>query len=278
MVGVLALAASAAAQGQGQGQGPASSQPSPAAGDDVDNLDQAARALFTEGRDAFDAGDFERAATMWRRAYDLSPRPVLLLNVAAALDKMRLDHETLEVLRLYLEVAGEADNRAQIERRIAYLEQAIAEHDEREAAANASQAPEDSTPTPAASAPPPASSVDDEEEDGGLPPIVLIAVGGAAVIAGGLVVWSGLDTVGANDDYEERATAPGATVAETQPLLDDATGAETRTNVLIGVAGALGLAAVAVAIFTDFSPEERGDPAALSVGPDHVLITSSHRF
>ena len=72
------------------------------------------------------------------------------------------------------------------------------------------------------------------------------AIGAAAITVGlaGLTVWSGVDTLAGVDAYEANPTQEG---------LDAGTNKEIRTNVLIGVTAAVGAAAVALAIFTDWS-------------------------
>jgi hypothetical protein len=81
------------------------------------------------------------------------------------------------------------------------------------------------------------------EEASGLPPWVPLAVLGAAAVAGGILVWSGLDTLSARDDYVANPTEQG---------FNDGVGLETRTNVLIGITAGLGAAAAVLMIFTDW--------------------------
>src|SRR6476659_818050 len=91
-----------------------------AAGDGVARGDAArderARQLFQAGRDAYNAGDFQKA-------YTLSHQPALLYNVASALQGLRRPHDAAEALRSYLRLKPDDVERPQIEERIRTLEE-----------------------------------------------------------------------------------------------------------------------------------------------------------
>jgi hypothetical protein len=78
---ILAPAGSARAQ--------ASSAP------DAANLD-VARSVAISGREAFNAGDYETALTLFRKAHDLFPAPTVLLYEARTLEKMGLLLEAVD--------------------------------------------------------------------------------------------------------------------------------------------------------------------------------------
>lgn len=90
----LALAGSLAAQDVG-----AQEQARPHAGAGGvradSNLDLA-RSVAVTGREAFNAGDYETALALFRRAYTLYPAPTVVLYEARALDKMGLLLEAVE--------------------------------------------------------------------------------------------------------------------------------------------------------------------------------------
>ena len=222
------------------------------------NMDQAARRVFVSASQAFAAGDYEVALARFRQAYELSPRPTLLYNIAATLDRLRRDEEAVEALKAYLEAVPDAPDRTEIEARIRVLEQAIARREaQRTPPAETETEPDDGTETDAETqtaidtgdgvAP-----VQEPDDGGGLHPAIAIAVGGAALVAGGLLIWSGLDAKGKDDDlvaYVAERDANGATLAEGQTMLDDAESAAVRTNVLMGVTIALGATAGECPIF-----------------------------
>lgn len=85
---------------------------------------------------------------------------------------------------------------------------------------------------------------------------------GLTAVAGGVLVWSGLDTLSARDAYVANPTESG---------YNDGVGRETRTNVLIGVTATLGVAtAVGALLFTDWSGRPRTNVARWApVGAPH---------
>lgn len=225
-----------------------------------EQLDEAARLTFESAREAFVAGDYERALGLFRQAYNLSQRPGLLYNIAQTLDRLRRDAETLQALREYLEAYPEAPNRTEVEARIRVLEQSVAQDEQRRAQEQrdheraVAEAERNGQPPP----PPP--------DDGGigiLHPAIFIAVGGVALVGAGLAIWSGLETVSLNDTYMNDNDP--ATVAQ---AYDDAQGMQTLANIFIFSSAGLGVAAVVLAIFTDWDAFGGGsDSAALQLRP-----------
>lgn len=88
---------------------------------------------------------------------------------------------------------------------------------------------------------------------------------GLTAASGGVLIWSGVDTLGQHDDYYNRRT------------LDPASGqaAQTRTNVLVGVTSALGVATAALGIFAVRWSSREPAATALSVGPGGFTIRQS---
>lgn len=91
--------------------------------------DQAARALFKEGKAAYELGKYEDALQYFEQAHARSGRPQLLFNIGQAAERLRRDEKALEVFRAYLAQVPDAHNRAEVETRIKQLEQWIAARD-----------------------------------------------------------------------------------------------------------------------------------------------------
>lgn len=83
----------------------------------------------------------------------------------------------------------------------------------------------------------------EDTRSGGLPPAVFLVGAGATVVAGGLLVWSGLDTTAGVPAYEANPT---------QAALEAGQQKELRTNVLVGVTALVGVTTAVLAIFTDW--------------------------
>jgi hypothetical protein len=72
---------------------PAGAQPNPTS--EATNLD-IARSIAVTGREAFNAGDYETALAMFRKAYQLYPAPTVVLYEARTLERLGLLLEALE--------------------------------------------------------------------------------------------------------------------------------------------------------------------------------------
>ncbi|MBX3246417.1 MAG: tetratricopeptide repeat protein [Myxococcales bacterium] len=238
-----------------------------------EELDQAARLTFNSAREAFSRGEYELALERFEQAYRLSPRPVLLYNIGVTLDRLRRDEDAVARFREYLERVPDAPDREEVEARIRVLDRGIAER-QAEEAARAAAAATTPDPEPIVVTPPPT----EPPRSSGLHPAIALTVAGAAVVAGGLVLWSGLDAVSRNDDYEAYVARDDAVRGQGQSLYDDVRSAEVRTNVLIGVAGGLAAAAVVLAIFSDWSFGSGSTTASFGVGPRAAHAGVTHRF
>ncbi len=123
----------------------------------------------------------------------------------------------------------------------------------------------DPTPVPIAPPPPPPSS-------GGITPVVFVTAAGLTAAAGGVLIWSGVDTLAGVPAYRDDPTVA---------RLQDGQSRELRTNIMIGVTSALAITTVVLAIATDWD----GDPApsetprvTAAVSPDGGAIAIEGRF
>jgi tetratricopeptide (TPR) repeat protein len=154
-----------------------------------ESRDREARAIYEAAVVAFDEGRFEDALRLFRRAYELSERAELLYNVGTAADRLRRNEEALEAFEAYLAQRPDADNRANVEARVAVLRRAIADADARE------QRPE---PATVLVAPPPPEHAPQPRRWW-----IGVLVGGI-VLAGAAAAVAIVATRG-NDDFQEPA-------------------------------------------------------------------------
>lgn len=264
-----------------------------------ESLDQAARLTFQRAREAFVNGDYEEALRLFRQAYELSPRPVLLYNIAATLDRLRRDAEAVDALQAYLEADPDAPERAEIEARIRVLQAGIAEREAEDAARDAERRQQEAAldaereRLAAEDARQQASAQDGSGRDG-LHPGVFWATAGAALAVGGVAAWSGANASSSDDEYRRLAAdavARGATeadVEEVREAFDEVESAQFRTNLLIGIGGTLAVGAVVLVFLTDFgggdddpSAEARRIPDTLpqvAASPEGFVVGATHRF
>lgn len=194
----------------------------PAAAQQVDSAaDAEAHARFEAGRAAMAAGRPEDALADFSRAYELSARPELLYNLGVAADRLRRDDEALAWFERYLaEMPPDgAQNRAEVEGRIAVLREAIATRT--------------STP-PTSTTPPPASSSGSVS----VPAIALLVAGGVMAVGGGITLGVGVSerarVEGAPDDASWSEYAGSA---ERAPILEGVGGAALGVGVALAATG-----------------------------------------
>ena len=109
-----------------------------------------------------------------------------------------------------------------------------------------------------------------DEDDDGISPAYFITSLVLTAGAGGLLIWSGMDTLNANDEYIEtadewRASGDPAVLARAETMLDDGESKELRTNVLIGATAGLATLTLALAIFTDWAGGDEDGEASTEV-------------
>jgi len=106
-----------------------------------------------------------------------------------------------------------------------------------------------------------------EESGGGVHPAGFLTSLALTLGAGGVLVWSGMDTLSARDEYEEVAArermAGETTFPEASQLLADGRDKERRTNILIGATAGLAAVTVVMAIVTDWGGDSDDERATI---------------
>ncbi len=169
------------------------------AADAPSDRDQDARQLFQAAQVLYTDGDFERAGQMFESAYELSGRTQMLYNAYLAYRDGQMHADAQRVLGQYLD-QPDAQNRHQLEARLAALQRA-AEESERSGASEETRAesvassddPGDSGEVPATATPEEAASDTDvtHELEGtsgrsAVGPVV-VGAGAALLIVGGVM-------------------------------------------------------------------------------------------
>jgi len=134
-------------------------------------------------------------------------------------------------------------------------------------------AKEPSEPAPAPVAPSPAErDTGANKKSSGWSPTVFYLGAGATVVLGGITVWSGIDTVN-NPGRDKVKAACSAGAADCQSLYDQGHSKQTRTNVLIGVTSAVGVATILVGVLaTDWGGHKRDSASAAQMVKPRVDV------
>jgi tetratricopeptide (TPR) repeat protein len=93
-----------------------------AAGAQEQRLEKA-KTLFSEGKLAYEQGNYEKAYASFKESYLLSHEPALLYNISSALQGLRRPHEAAEALRSFLRLRPDDPEKGAIEERIRTLEE-----------------------------------------------------------------------------------------------------------------------------------------------------------
>ena len=97
-------------------------------GEDDDRKKKAAE-YFQKGEILFDSREYAKAAQAFQLAYDMSPHPAVLANIAVSYDKAGKITDAVRVYRLYAPHAGSSKEDKKMMRRLKKLEAKVGEID-----------------------------------------------------------------------------------------------------------------------------------------------------
>src|SRR5262245_60764110 len=100
-----------------------------------DSPDELARRHFESGVAYLQEADYDNALKAFEKAFELSKRPEILINIATVHERRGDLKAAVTSLEKYLEVAPEGDQRSTVEVRITNLKKRIDEQDKQKAAA-----------------------------------------------------------------------------------------------------------------------------------------------
>jgi tetratricopeptide (TPR) repeat protein len=158
--------------------------------------DELARRHFEAGAAYLHESDYENALREFQKAFELSQRPAILLNIATVHERVSKLDAAVSTLEQYLELDPQGEHADTVKVRIANLKKRRAEQQtEAEAAAGPASAPEQPAPTPAtgpsgavptAAAPAQPLPPPEPEPEPNVPAYVLLGIGGVSAIAAGV--------------------------------------------------------------------------------------------
>lgn len=211
--------------------------------------DARAKELYHEGDRAYAEGRYEDAAAKFKQAYGLSPRPLLLFNLANAYERAAHYQKAVDALTRYLPHAEPGEKKV-IQERLDNLkkraerqaeQQQEAKQSEQQARQSGPPAPQpEPAPTPAA--PPPRPAAPSSPPTAGY---VLLGAGGAAIAAG---VVFGVLALGARSDENGQCSSTGGQRLCTSAA-SDAISRDKRWSLLTDISVGAGVVAAGVGAY-----------------------------
>ncbi|MGC4093666.1 MAG: tetratricopeptide repeat protein [Polyangiaceae bacterium] len=233
----------------------------------TDNADELARRHFESGAAYLEESDYENALRAFQKAYDLSKRPEILLNIATVQERRGDIDGAIGALNSYLAAAPNGEHAETVRLRIQNLEKRRPAT--QEPAPTPAPAPL-AVPTPAPTPPPPAPQAAAPNR---VPAFITLGVGAAAGV-GALV--TGLIAKGKYDDLKD-SCSPACTDSQ----VSGSRSLALTSTILTGVA-VVGVG-VGVTLFVLSKPSEstaRAQSLHLAVLPsaDGASARASWRF
>lgn len=214
-----------------------------------DRLAEAERA-FRQAEVAYEQGDYVGALESFQRAHELTGNPEILYNVGVVADRLGRDELALESFELYLRGRPGAEDRADVEAKIAAIRARL---DSGPAEPEVDEVTAEQTTDRVA-----------EDRSGGWL-WTWFALGGA-LISGGLSTYFWIDANSTFDDLEEQCATQGCD----QTDIDDSGGKLAVTLHQVFLTSALVLGAAAVTLFILEAPS--GESAELALGPGTLSV------
>jgi hypothetical protein len=213
--------------------------------------DELGRRHFESGVAYLQESDYENALKAFEKAYALSKRPAILLNIATVHERRGDSKSAIEALKRFLETAPDGDEAQSVRNRIANLEKRL--EAEPPATAPTAPAPAPTAPGPATTAPapapstPPPSAAAESSAPNRIPAYIALSIGGLSVagaVLTGILAQSEYNN--AEEECSPRCSDDQLSTGRTMAL---------TSTVLTGVA-VVGIGVGAALLFTSASEPE----------------------
>jgi tetratricopeptide (TPR) repeat protein len=235
--------------------------------------DDLARRHFDSGVAYLEESDYENALKAFEKAYELSKRPEILLNLATVHERQSDLPAAVASLKAYLDAAPKGEHAETVKLRIQNLEKRIQEQEAAEPPAPAPAPVPTAAPAPApAPAPATAPSAPPKPEPNRLPAFIALGIGGA--LGGGALV-TGILAKGKYDDAEASCKRS----CTDEELSSSRTLAITSTVLTGGAVLGVGLG-VALLLTTKSEPDSLGSRPRVDValGPNAAAASAVWSF
>jgi tetratricopeptide (TPR) repeat protein len=231
-----------------------------------DTADELARRHFDSGAAYLEESDYDNALKAFQKAYELSQRPEILLNIATVQERRGDLQAAIAALQAYLDAAPNGERAETTRLRIQNLQKRLAESPPTPPPATAPPPP----PPAAATAPPPPPPAPPPPPNR-LPAYIAFGAGGAGLVT---AVITGVLANGKYQDLKDKCS-PNCTDAQVSPAKSLALVSTIATGVAVVGAG------VGVTLFLTSSSSTSATTAPrvrIAIGPAGPAATASFRF
>jgi len=241
------------------------------------SADELARKHFESGVAYLQESDYDSALKAFEKAYELSNRPEILLNLATVHERRGDLSSAISSLKRYLEAVPDSDQAATVKNRIANLEKRLEAQPKTAPTGTAQPAPTAApatAPAPATTAPPPAEA-STASAPNRIPAYIALSIGGAAAV--GAVLTGVL----AQSEYNDAKDSCSPHCTDDQ--VSTGKGMALTSTVLTGVA-VVGVGIGAALLFTGGTKTEEPHTASrlprfiVGVGPRAASAGASWSF
>jgi tetratricopeptide (TPR) repeat protein len=238
--------------------------------------DDMARRHFDSGVAYLEESDYDNALKAFEKAYELSKRPEILLNIATVHERQSDLPSAVASLKGYLDAAPQGEHVETVKLRVQNLEKRIQDQDNAKnasAAPAAAPPPPTPAPAPAAKSSPPAPSPPHKPERNRLP--AFIALGAGGLMAAGALVTG----IVAKTKYDDAKQSCGHACSDSQ--ISGSRGFAITSTVLSGAA-VLGIGlGVALLLTTETESEDSAGAAPrfdVALGPKAAAASAAWSF
>lgn len=222
-----------------------------------------ARILFARGLHQFDRHRYQAALRTFTRAYQLAPAPPLVYNMAQCHAALGNDARAAESYRLFLQLAPDAPNRAEVERRLRQIDaHLLAERRRqqrqvvREVTAEQERIADQER-------------VEDEQEDesrGGSVGLVTWITLGTGVLTAGVGALFHLDAVAQQDALDDPQLDCHRAIGRCLDIVEAGDRSAMLRTILLSAGGAI-LTTGVIMLILDLGSEDEPNEPPLSVSP-----------
>lgn len=239
--------------------------PSPAAAQTRGQI-RRARALFDRGLRQYDRHRYEAALRTFTRAYQLAPAAPVVYNIAQCHVALGREDRAVESYRLFLQLAPDAPNRAEVERKIRQLERHIAAERHREQQRVAAEVRREQREIVDSETLEQAREDEEEAGRGGHVRLVTWITLGTGILVTGAGVLFHLDAVAQQDELDDPQLDCRRAIGRCRDIVESGDRSAMLRTVLLPLGGAVIVTGV-VMMIANLGTEDRPDGIAFGIGP-----------